>query len=464
MAEAISPKSGYLVTTSAAISQLNNRELAEFYQPLMSTAAFALIQLLRTELQPHPNRDQLRRHSHLLALLNVGLNTLTEARNQLEALELLRTFYVSDGEQNFFVYDLQAQLTPRQLLSDDLLSTLLLQNVGPEHFERLVDLAGQYQYDVENLDEDTHSFFDVFQPDQAELGRDEKVLKNAKQSLKLAAHERVVQLPTDGFNYGVLAQQLRQDGVASEDLQKYRELITTNHLLYGLDEGALRKLVLQAVDWGVKNSFQPRRFQLAVAASQGQRKAPATVETKPALAEPQKESQQLSLSTEEQQLLAVAKKLAPLQFLATLKKQTGGGFVTSNERYIIANLIKMGMATDVINILSYYVIINQELPTLRKNLVDTIANSWQRAGITDAIAALKEVGQHQKRAQKSTKRRSASRYRQRGQVKEKLPAWAQTSADNHPKATDEQLAESKKLLQSLHRKQKHNHKEGGPRS
>lgn len=452
MTEAISPQSGYLVTTTAALSQLNNQELTDYYQPLMSPVAFALIQVLRSELVSHPTLDQLHHHSRLLTLLNVGINDLTLARNQLEALELLRTFSgVADGEP-FFVYQLQAQLTPRQLLSDDLLSTLLLQNVGNDQFEELVDKAGQYQYDVDKLDEQTHAFFDVFKPDQAELGRDEQVLKDAKDSLKTGDHERVVPTPQDGFDYGTLSQQLKQDGVAGEDLQKYRQLITTTHLMYGLDEVALRKLVLQSVNWGVENRFQPRQFQMAVAASYQQSQGQQRESDQQTTTETHHKDSNAHLDAQEQQLVNVAQKLAPLQFLATLKKQTGGGFVTSNEKYIISNLVQMGMKTDVINILSYYVIVNQNLPTLRKNLVDTIANSWQRAQITSAAAALGEIGQHQTKAKVTRTKRS--RRSKRGQVKETLPDWAKDSAEKqHHKATNAQVAESKKLLASLHRQQ-----------
>lgn len=454
MVEAISPNSGYLVTTTAAASQLNNQELIDYYQPLMGTVAFSLIQVLRSDLASHPTLDQLHRHSRLLALLNVGINDLTVARNQLEALELLRTFRGSADGESFFIYQLQPQLTPRQLLSDDLLSTLLLQNVGNEHFEELVDKAGQYQYDVDKLEEQTHSFFDVFKPDQAELGRDEKVLKDAKDALKTNKQPRIVQTPQDGFDYGALSQQLKQDGVSGDDLQKYRQLIMTTHLMYGLDEVALRKLVLQAVNWGVENRFQPRQFQLAVAASfHAPQSQNQSATSQPQSSAGKKLADTSQLDSQEQQLVDVAQKLAPLQFLATLKKQTGGGFVTSNEKYIISNLVQLGLPTDVINILSYYVIINQNLPTLRKNLVDTIANSWQRANIKTAAAALHEISQHQTKAQ--TSRANRSRRKNRGQVKEKLPDWARGSdKKQHHKATNAQVAESKKLLASLHRQQK----------
>lgn len=460
LVEAINPNNGYLVTTTAAASQLNNDELTAYYQPLMSTVAFALIQVLRTELTSHPTLDQLHHHSRLLALLNVGINDLTAARNQLEALELVRTYQGTTGGEAFFVYELQPQLTPRQLLSDDLLSTLLLQNVGQEHFEELVDQAGQYQYDVDKLEDQTHAFFDVFQPDQAELGRDEQVLKDARDSLQTKAHERIIKTPTDGFNYGTLSQQLQQDGVSSDDLQKYRQLITTTHLMYGLDEVALRKLVLQAVDWGVKNRFQPRQFQLAVAVSFGsdpvQKQVQSSASSSASTSAKSESNQTASkLSSQEKQLVEVAKKLAPLQFLATLKQQTGGGFVTSNEKYIISNLVQLGMQTDVINILSYYVIVNQNLPTLRKNLVDTIANSWQRANIQTAEDALYEISQHQTKVQSNKSRGFQKRAGRRGQVKEKLPDWAKNDSDKkHHKATNAQVAESKKLLASLHRQQK----------
>ena len=216
----------------------------------------------------------------------------------------------------------------------------------------------------------------------------------------------------------------------------------------------MRQLVLKAVDWGTSNRIDPRQLKLVVA---GQFETPVKVDDEqPGVAVAENME---GLSNEEKQLVKVASDLAPMTFLATLKQQTGGGFVTSSEKYIISNLLNQGLAPEVVNMLSYYVIVQQDLPTLRKNLVDTIANSWQRSHIRTASEALKEI-KNFNQPRKAKPRKSGKSYRRRGgRVKEQLPEWAQNNQSGkktRTKASAAQLRESQQLLAKL--KQKHDNK------
>ncbi len=444
----ITPQTGYLVTTKTSDFQLNFTVFASLYQPLLSPLAYVLESILATQLQVNPTLADRRRHSDLLSILNAGTGKLESARDQLEAVGLLRTFFQDDEIGPVFVYELQPLLSASQVFEEDILSTKLLQTVGEQRFKDLAKAVRQYYYDPRQMTETTHSFFDVFTPDQAELAADSQLTSNVQQQLRQPQKQELV--PNDKFDFTLLAKQLVHDGLDEDDVQASCKLIMTQHLMYGIAEPQMRQLVLQAVNWGVNNKIDPRQFKLVVANSF---QAPSREKPEPTVKPFAEEI--TGLSNQEQQLVKVAQDLAPVTFLATLKQQTGGGFVTSSEKYIISNLLNQGLAPEVVNILSYDVIVQQELPTLRKNLVDTIANSWQRSNVGSASAALKEI----KNFNQPTKRtRTARKYRPRGgRVKEQLPDWA-TKKDHQSKtkASAAQLRESQQLLAKL--KQKHDNK------
>lgn len=324
-----------------------------------------------------------------------------------------------------------------------------MQTVGEQRFQQLASTVSRYNYDPAKMTETTHGFFDVFAPDQTSLKTDRQLASRVRKDLGTESSRQEL-LPKDDFDFATLAKQLVSDGLAGDDIQANRELLITQHLMYGLDEPRLRQLVLQAVDWGTSNRIDPRQLKLVVAGSFTKPRSSAANTPQPAPAE------DLSgLSAEEQQLIQVSQDLPPVTFLATLKKQTGGGYVTSSEKYIISNLLKQGLAPAVVNILSYDVIVQQDLPTLRKNLVDTIANSWQRSHISSASGALREIKTFN-RPPKA--RKTASHYRHRkGRVKEQLPDWAQNKAGKkQTKASAAQLRESQQLLAKLKKKHENN--------
>lgn len=438
----IQPQTGYLVTAADGDFQLNQQVLATLYQPLLSPTAYVLETVLAAQLQVHPALSDRRRHSELLTVINTGTAKLEAARDQLEAVGLLRTFFQDDAVGTVFVYQLQPLLSARQFFEEDLLSTRLLQVVGERRFNQLVDDVQRYYYDPAKLQETTHQFLDVFTPDGATIDADHRVVSQTKQLMTQPEHKEV--LPTDGFDFALLAKQLQSDGLDAGDIQKNRQLILTQHLMYGIDEPQMRQLVLKAVDWGMSNRIDARQFKLAVAGTfstprQNQSTPPTSVQPSAT-----------NLSDQEQALVKVARELAPVTFLATLKQQTGGGFVTSSEKYIISNLLNQGLAPEVVNILSYDVIVQQELPTLRKNLVDTIANSWQREKVVTAAQALKEIADFN--APKNSRRQSRN-YHRGGQVKEQLPDWAkQGSTKKKKKASAAQIRESQQLLAKLRKK------------
>ena len=156
-----------------------------------------------------------------------------------------------------------------------------------------------------------------------------------------------------------------------------------------------------------------------------------------------------TLTPQDKALVLEADQGAPLQYLTDLKKATGSGFVTPTERRTLERLVSQTPLTDgAINVLSYYVVVEQGNANLAPNFVNTIANNWTRQGVrtaADAVVAIQKFWQ-----KTSEPKRPTSKKGRRKTIVEQLPAWAQDDSKQPAQvASPEQIQAAKEALAKL---------------
>lgn len=447
----MSPKTGYVVSASLDLVNYNETTFVNYYLPLMSPNALGLFSTLRQDLRHHPLASDRQTVSSLLVKLNSGLAAVTEALSQLEAVGLIKTFARHDEMGDILVFELHPTLTPAEFIKDDLLSVQLLAMVGPDRFKQLSSQVSDFYMDIDDFENVSHSFFEVFHPEHDQQLGNDPVLHDAQQHInKLTAHRvSYMNIPdNDGFSLQLIAQQLKGEGQDPEIVQKYRQLILVEHQTYGYDELAIARLIERATDV-VDNHFDVDQFKLLARRENVQSNKQKLVATS-------KKTTGLDmagLAPEVQELLTQCEAQVPMAFLAQLKQQTNG-YISSAERVIVERLVSQsGLSNGAINLLLWYIIGEQGLGTIKANLADTIANNWGRAGVKTSVDAYNEIRRHQEqREQRQSKRRP---YRsRRGTIKEKLPDWAKEDYQPQVKAASaEQIAKSQQLLAELRKKQ-----------
>ena len=450
----ISPKTGYIVSAALDLANYNETTFVNYYQPLMSPNALGLFSALRQEIHRHPLVTDRQPFSGLLVKLNAGLATVTETLHQLEAVGLIKTFVRHDEMGDVLILELHSTLTPAEFIKDDLLSVQLLAMVGPDRFKQLSDQVTASSMNMDDFENISHSFFDVFHPEHDQQLNADPVLREAQQKVTDATAHRVAynKIPQDDdFSLHLVAQQLSGEGQDPEIVQKNRQLILVEHRTYGYDELAIAKLIERAINV-VDNEFDVDQFKLlARRADTRQNQQTSTVPSKSA-----NDLDMAGLAPEVQELLKQCEQQAPMAFLAQLKQQTHG-YISSAERVIVERLVSQsGLSNGAVNLLLWYIIGEQGLGTVKANLADTIANNWGRAGVKTSVDAYNEIRHHQEqRQQRQTKRRS---YRnRRGTIKEQLPDWAKEDYQPNVKpASSEQIAKSQQLLANLRKKQRKN--------
>lgn len=448
-AELFDPGAGYIVTASYNWENFNLATLTKFYQPILGPTAFSMFYVLKNELKKQPLLSGRSMQSQLLVQLNAGRGAASEAIKRLEAVGLLRTFTQEDQVGLVYVYELQPTLTPKEFIEDNLLSILLLGEVGEERFNQLRDYANRYRLATteEKLTETTHNFLDVFHVDERQIVQLPDEIKEAQQNFQTSPERPNEAAILDDFSWSTLVQLLHNQPITTEDLEKNRELITVEHHLYGIDEPTMVKIITQSADL-VTNKIRPNKLKQIVAAgyrvdAEVQAKEPAPVD---------KQAQVKSnLTGEEEKLLAACEYYAPVIFLQQLKQQTGG-FVTSGERNIIRNFIQeQKINPGVVNLLSWYVIASLGRPTLQANYVNTIANNWLRAGVKNSRDALHEI---QKFNQTKEEKRVPKRNKKSPKVREELPAWSKDTQKRTERSTPEEIKKLRERIANRSKKLK----------
>lgn len=442
-ASSIDPQAGFVVAASSDFVNFNEQTLIRFYQPILEPVAFSLYFALKSQVLAHPTLDDRRLQSRLLVQVNAGATDLGEGLQRLEGVGLIQTYYRHDAQGDVYVYQLHPPLTPEQFIADDLLSILLLEAVGEDAFKRLTAEArkGQLLEKGADLKNVSHRFFDQYHLDQKEVVNTPAVIKQARQKEQSPLIDRRPVAKTD-FDWPTLVELLNNQPLIQEDLVDQQKLIEAEHQLYGIDEPTMAHLIERATDLAT-NHFNAPKFKRIVAAYY--RQAPvkkAGTNQEPASSANNKEK---GLTTKDQALLRSAAEYSPVGFLQALKEQTGG-YVTGSERNILSRLVNAGqLPSQVINILTWYVVGELGNATLRASFVDAIANSWIRAGVTDGGGALKQLKSFNKDQSKRPIR--YSRKNRQLDVREKMPQWSQLGKEErNKKASPAAIAKAKARL------------------
>ncbi|MBB1080092.1 DnaD domain protein [Limosilactobacillus sp. STM2_1] len=439
------PQAGYIVTASSSFVEFNDQVFTSFYQPVLGPVAFSLFYALKAQLRPRPTLADRAMQSNLLAQLNAGNGQVIEALHRLEAVGLIQTYFQHDEVGDVYVYELQTPLSPEKFIADNLLSILLLEEIGEEAFERLVDQSRQYRLASTDtsLTNISHHFFDEFHINSQSITSTPQSIVNARNQAPVEKQPSLTAGMATDFDWSTLLHLLANQPVVSADLEHNRELILIEHQLYGIDEPTMKKLVLRSISLK-DNHFDPQKFKRIVASTYN------VVYTRPAKVA-EKESSPIDkdndqLTSRDRQLLITAKDYSPIEFLQDLKAQTGG-YVTSGERHILTRLIEEDkLQRDAINILTWYVIGDRGNSTLSANFVDAIANNWLRNGVVTGDQALIQLKTFNKQSQEK-KTQPLKKKGGRKTINEPMPEWSKKKeSELMKKASSQEIAKLRERI------------------
>lgn len=439
----LQPKTTFLVRVVDRVADQSWQSLTQLYQPIIGPSATGLFSALFWL----PKRGTYQRHATLLAELGMDLSHLYDARLRLEATGLLTTRVKMEQGLQSFIYELHAPLNPPAFFNDDLLSVQLLGMLGDSLYQSLVaanTVTVESDVDEEDI---SKNFLDVFHVNAQKIMDVPDAVSSARQALVPASESAMTAAEPVDFDFKLLGEILNRSYVDTQDLGRYRSLLITEITMYGLDEPTLARFIGEATDLA-SNQFNPQQFKRLIADQFGRQSAPQTVSTATPSATP---TASAGSSNQETALIKVASTTAPALFLRAIK-QKNGGFVTDGEQRVVRDLVSRQLFPEsVLNLMIFHVLVDEDRPTLNKNLLDTIANDWSKAKVNTPQLAIQKIRERQAAAAKP--RRS----RKQPTVKETLPEWAKkpnesVQTSSQAKLSPEQQQQLKKRIARLERR------------
>lgn len=446
----VQPKDTFVVRSYQPLTAPEQEVTNFLYQPLLGSEAFSLWINLLAELPTGCFESNVNVHAELLNRMEIGIPQFFQARIKLEGIGLLKTYVKKEEINQDFLYVLQKPLSASDFFHDEVLSVFLLEKVGEKRYNQLVDLFAVPNASIaEDYQEVSRKFLDVF-PFKLEKLQAYQAILQQSQALFITDESKVeLKVESTTFDWTYFMSLIDGIYINKEQVEtKLRKTIYTFHQLYGIDELAMQRFLLEATDYLTnrvdekelrkaiyKQYHQPRKNQAVVAAAENA----AVTEENQSVLEPAEQAilrqntlKRLGFTEQEIQIILISESLSPMDFLQSIKEQKGG-YVAQSERWTLESICKnANLPNAVINILLHYALVTQDNAVLNQRYAEAIANDWAQKKIfkpEDAILEAKKLQQaakEKKQKRQADKKQNHTSYKgnQVTYRKETLPEWA----------------------------------------
>ncbi len=365
----------YEVYLNSIISDFDHDTLTMLYQPIVGSHAISLYLTLYAD---YKKKSDIASLEDLLLEMGIDISNLTEAKNKLEGIGLIRTYYKKDKEQSFLKFVLYAPKTPKEFFDDILFKGLLISRIGEKKVQQYLRRYKTKKLDLEGYNEISASFNDVFKS-----SLDENVYSSTLNIV--GGYGRKVIDISKGFDNAKFLSSLENfnilpKAIKKSDMKKISELA----LLYGVNEEIMSDYVSQAyrpeekekIDYDMVKELCVKDKSYQVLRKNG--------------------SNNIAYSSTSK----MGKKVEMMQTYSALDylkiKQNNGAVSPSDVKLITELNESYGLNSSVINVLIDYCL-ERNNNQLSRTYVTKIAASLNREGITSTLDAMNYLKQNSRR-------------------------------------------------------------------
>lgn len=476
------PSDQYCLRVKGSMGPLELVYITQLYQPLIGPLSVCLYVTLYHELILDWKQSVYGTHRGLMSMMGTSLDQIMKARENLEAVGLLRTVKVeSETGAYHYEYWIQPPISPTHFFADDLMSIILLNRVGKLKYKSLREkLVGKEPEDHSKgiRKEMTKSFDEVFSSiSPSELmvaaGSETEHFISEMDSLYpvatingLERQENPIQLTENDPDFAFLEASLPKSWNGKRKLSpELKEVLKKLSFFYLLDDFQLSYFLNDPYILNEDNEINIEKLRLLVKKWYEQEHKGVPVITRQSsftdVASKNSNDPPIVTMTKEDQHRNALSVLSPITLL---EQYQGGSKVSPADMKIVEELAQTYLLpTGVINVLLDYVMLtnNKQLP---RSLIFKIATHWKRLNIKTVEEALEQAKQlHQEikqkgnAADKSNERKSSFPKKSAPSGKKDiLPEWvirqnnASTSSSGSPgELDDEQKRQAEELLRAL---------------
>lgn len=417
------PADKYIVVNKTILTEVDRKNLVSLYEPIIGSLAVGLYLTLWRDLDRLEIVSVDYTHHHLMTILKSNLDAIKLARETLEAMGLIKTYF-KDGEIKSYVYEMYSPLSAREFFTHPIFNVVLYNNIGKYEYDLLKKEYEGIKINLKDYQDITKTITKVF--------------KTSSDSIAFEAIGREI-LPlnmVDQVDFDLLIDSLPKGIVSDKTFGKrMRELINNLAFIYDLDTLKMSEIIrLVLNEKGAIDKELLRKQTRKYYTYHNQGKLPTLVyRTQPEyLKNPSGDNSKRGM------IVQVFENTSPYDFL---KSKYKGATPTNRDLKLIENLlIDLNLKPAVVNVLIDYVL-RKNNNKLAQSFVETIAGQWKRLGIETAsdamIVAEKEHKKYSKQLPKTNNKKI-----------DEEPVWFNQKIEKE-EMNDEELKELEKMFQEL---------------
>ncbi len=411
------PADSYQVINNSILTDFDRKILVSLYEPIVGPYAISLYLTLWHDLEQSEIFSRNLSHHHLMSILKSNLTTIKTARESIEALGLIKTYF-RPGDVNEYIYELYSPLTPSEFFNHPILNIVLYNNIGREEYDRLKLFYQKSKFNTKDYVEITKTLSDVYESSPY-INNNEDI--KGKVSSNLSVQEQI--------DFDTLISSMPK-GVINERAfnKKTRELINLLAFIYDIDTIKMSEILRT-----VLNEFgMIDKTELRIATRKCYQFNNNSLPTLVYRSQPEYLKEPVGDNSMRGKIIAYFDNTSPYDFLRN--KNRGTKPTSRDLKTLEILLIDMELSPSVVNVLIDYV--------LRKNnnkfvqaYVETIASQWKRANLKTAKEAMDFAEkEHKKLSKKKT-------YEVKKEIKK--PIWFndKVSSEEVSKEEEEELKE-----------------------
>ena len=406
------PADTYTVINKTILTLEDRNNLICLYEPIIGSIAVSLYLTLWNDLDKLEISSKDFNHHHLMSLMKMDLNSLKTAREALESVGLIKTYY-KEGDVNSYIYELYSPLTPKEFLNHPIFNIVLYNNIGKVEYEAIKALYQKVDFDLSSYTDITKKINDTFKSSTQLPEFDIK----SKEYLKVNAN--------DIIDFDLLVSSIPRGLLNEKTLNKrIKDLINNLAFVYNLDTLKMAEIIRNVLNEnGSIMANDLRKMARDYYTHNNLNQLPTLVYR----SQPEYLKKPIGDSSKRAKIIYIFENTTPYDFL---KSKNKGAKPTAKDLRLIENLmVDLNMKPAVVNVLVDYVLkINNN--KLTNGFVEAIASQWVRKGIQTADEAMQIAEKESKKVIKQVPKTNK-------EIKE-LPSWFNENIEKEEVSKEEE--------------------------
>lgn len=390
------PADIYTVVNKTILTDNDKVNLINLYEPIIGPLPISLYLTLCSDLDRTQTISIEYNHHHLMTFLKSNLNTIKEARQALEAVGLLKTYYKEGESINYYIYELYSPISAYEFFNHPILNVVLYNNIGINEYKNLVKSYKIVPIKYDDYQDISTKLNETFKSSIGNFSNEDIKTKNSNKP-------KIDNL----IDFDVVRESIPTSVLSNQAFnKKSKELINNLAFIYNLDTLKVSELIRLTIDENgqINKDLFIKKVRKYYEYNNGGSLPTIVYRTQPEYLK----SPEGDLSNTGK-MIYIFENTSPYDFLKSKYKNNNP---TPRDLKLLEYLaLDLNMKPAVINVLIDFVLkVNDN--KLNKAYIETIAGQWTRLGINTAKEAMNQAKKdYKKKPKKETKNNT------------KLPVW-----------------------------------------